>query len=85
MAAHNADDVRDPGKVHRYRVTDWWGKVPDQIKALVGAEDGYCVDYWRGMTTEWTLANRVGRLTGGWTGEYVGVSPAALHIDGGGS
>lgn len=67
---------RHPGKVHRYTVTGYWGEVPDQIKALLGVEDGYCVDYWRGEATTWTIERR-GKFVGGWGGDYAGVRPVA--------
>lgn len=71
-----------PGKVHRYKVTGYWGNVPDQIKALLDAEDGYCVDYWRGQHTSWEIYDDEDGIVGSWGGEYVGLSPAALHNDG---
>lgn len=71
---------RLPGKVHRYKITGFWGQVPDQIKELCQHPDGYCVDYWRSRETSWELMGLAGQITGGWSGIYAGVSPAAIAL-----
>lgn len=64
-------------KVHRYVVTEAWGDVPADVRALIDESDAYMLDTYRGQYTQWEL-ERYGKIVGGWAGTYAGVSPNAL-------
>jgi hypothetical protein len=64
-------------RVHRYKVVETWGDVPQDVLDLVGERGAYCLDTYRGQVTQWEL-ERGGEIVGGWAGTYAGISPIAL-------
>jgi hypothetical protein len=70
---------RQDQRVHRYKVVETWGDVPQDILDLVGVRGAYALDTYRGQVTQWELERR-GEIIAGWAGTYAGISPGAVAL-----